>query len=332
MLRGERRRRRFVVDREGDDLDAGLVELGAGAREGGELGVAIGAPGAAIDQHDAERAVEIVGQLDRSAADLADRQAREAIAVVKQRHGKFSLIWTEWSTRGDQKLDCQVQLVYRCSHEAKRSTSKRLTARGAATRRRIVAAAADLALKRGVGETSLDDVMAASGASKSQLYHYFADKDELLREAAALQAERVLAAHGPLLEALDSLAAMRRWRDAVLALNRRTGCPLGALVYQLPRSARARADGGRRRARRFGAGGSRRGSSRMQARGELAPDAAPADIALAVLSAVQGGLLLSRSAKSDRPLELAFDMALAHVAAQVRRPADRSLVEPPRSR
>jgi hypothetical protein len=35
---------------------------------------------------------------------------------------------------------------------------------------------------------------------------------------------------------------------------------------------------------------------------------------------VQGGLLLSRSAKSDRPLELAFDMALAHVAAQVRSP------------
>jgi hypothetical protein len=35
---------------------------------------------------------------------------------------------------------------------------------------------------------------------------------------------------------------------------------------------------------------------------------------------VQGGLLLSRSARSDRPLELAFDMALAHVAAQLRRP------------
>jgi hypothetical protein len=74
------------------------------------------------------------------------------------------------------------------------------------------------------------------------------------------------------------------------------------------------------------------GLARMQSRGELAPDAAPADIAFAVLSAVQGGLLLSRSAKSDRPLELAFDMALAHVAAQVRRPADRSLAETPRSR
>ena len=207
---------------------------------------------------------------------------------------------------------------------------KRLTARGAATRRRIVAAAADLALKRGVGETSLDDVMAASGASKSQLYHYFADKDELLREAATLQAERVLGAHAPLLEALDSLAAMYRWRDAVLALSRGAGCPLGSLVYQLPRSAKhARttvADG-----LDAWRGMIEDGLVRMQARGELARDAAPADIALAVLSALQGGLLLSRSAKSDRPLELAFDMALAHVAAQVRGPgADRRLAGAPR--
>lgn len=213
----------------------------------------------------------------------------------------------------------------------KNGSERRLTTRGAATRRRIVTAAADLATKRGVGETSLDDVMEASGASKSQLYHYFADKDALLREAAALQAERVLAAHGPLLDALDSLAAMRVWRDAVLALNRRTGCPLGALVYQLPpsaRRARTTVEDGLEAWR----GMIEDGLARMQSRGELAPDAAPADMAFAVLSAVQGGLLLSRSAKSDRPLELAFDMALAHVAAQVRRPADRSLAETPRSR
>ena len=54
----------------------------------------------------------------------------------------------------------------------------------------------------------------------------------------------------------------------------------------------------------------------MRARGELRSDAEVGDIALAVLSAIQGGLLLSRSAKSNQPLELAFDMALAHVAAR----------------
>jgi AcrR family transcriptional regulator len=200
----------------------------------------------------------------------------------------------------------------------KRKAARRLTARGAAMRERIIAVTADLASQRGVGETSLDDVMAASGASKSQLYHYFADKDELLREAAILQAERVLGTHAPLLERLDSLEAMRRWRDAVVALNRHSGCPLGALVYQLPRSARqARTivgDGFETWRLRI-----EEGLLKMRGRGQLTADANPSDIALAVLSAVQGGLLLSRSSKSSRPLELAFDMALAYVATHVRR-------------
>jgi AcrR family transcriptional regulator len=45
---------------------------------------------------------------------------------------------------------------------------------------------------QGVERTSLDDVMAASGVSKSQLYHYFADKDALVLEVIARQTERVL--------------------------------------------------------------------------------------------------------------------------------------------
>jgi len=49
------------------------------------------------------------------------------------------------------------------------SEPRSLTARGAATRSRIVEAAADLIYAHGVERTSLDEVMAASGVSKSQL-------------------------------------------------------------------------------------------------------------------------------------------------------------------
>ena len=100
-----------------------------------------------------------------------------------------------------------------------KSESRSLTARGAATRSRIVDAAADLIYEHGVERTSLDDVMAASGVSKSQLYHYFADKDALVLEVIALQAERVLAAQQPHLEALDFLRALRAWGQAIIRLN-----------------------------------------------------------------------------------------------------------------
>jgi TetR/AcrR family transcriptional regulator, transcriptional repressor for nem operon len=202
-----------------------------------------------------------------------------------------------------------------------RANTRRLTARGAAMRERIVSAAAELVWSQGTGETSLDDVMEKSGASKSQLYHYFADKDALLREAAAFRARRVLATHEQLFESLDSLDALRRWRDAVLALNSQDGCPLGALVYQLPRSAkRARTVVGD--AFETWRMQIERGLIKMRDRGELSRDANPAEMALAVLTALQGGLLLSKGEKSNRPLEVAFEMALAYVAAHDSRGTD----------
>src|SRR5207237_6882287 len=58
--------------------------------------------------------------------------------------------------------------------------SSPVTSKGRATRARIVDAAARLAYERGVAGTSLDDVGLAAGVGRSQPYHYFADKGELL--------------------------------------------------------------------------------------------------------------------------------------------------------
>jgi len=164
----------------------------------------------------------------------------------------------------------------------------------------------------GISETTLDQVMEASGASKSQLYHYFEDKEELLREASALQATRVLGTQDRILEGFDSLLGIRKWTEALLLLSRGQGCPLGALVYQLPRTAKGAnkevAEGMEAWRRRM-----ENGLANMKARGELADEAEPAEIALAMLAAVQGGLLLSKSSKSNRPLEIALAMALEHV-------------------
>jgi TetR/AcrR family transcriptional repressor of nem operon len=191
-----------------------------------------------------------------------------------------------------------------------------LTARGAATRARIVEAAADLIYAHGVERTSLDDVMAASGVSKSQLYHYFADKDALVLEVIARQTERVLDAQRPHLEALDSLPALRAWRNAIVRLNKAIqgkGCPLGNLASELANDSEPAR---KRLADSFSMWRDRieNGLAKMRERGELSASADPHDLALALLSAVEGGLLLAKTTHSSRPLELSLDMAIDHVA------------------
>ena len=205
------------------------------------------------------------------------------------------------------------------------SGSRPLTARGAVTRSRIVNAAADLIYARGVDRTSLDDVMAESGVSKSQLYHYFADKDALVLEVITLQTERILNAQQPHLGALDSLKALRMWRDALIELNERThagGCPLGSLASELANdSAAAR----KRLAASFAmwSDSIERGLTKMRQSGAVSPSANPHDMSVAVLSAVQGGLLLSKTTQTSRPLEIALDMAIDHIVRHMRRKAGR---------
>jgi TetR/AcrR family transcriptional regulator, transcriptional repressor for nem operon len=197
-----------------------------------------------------------------------------------------------------------------------------LTARGASTRARIVEAAADLIYAHGVERTSLDDVMAASGVSKSQLYHYFADKDALVLEVIARQTERVLDAQRPHLEALDSLSALKAWGKAFVRLNKAAqgrGCPLGSLASELA------SDSEPARKRLAGSFSTWRvrienGLAKMRERGELGASADPHDLALALLSAVEGGLLLAKTTHSSRPLEIAMDMAIDHVARHVDAP------------
>jgi len=202
-----------------------------------------------------------------------------------------------------------------------KSQPRSLTARGAATRARIVDAAADLFYTHGVDRTSLDDVMAVSCVSKSQLYHYFADKDALVLEVIARQTKRVLDAQQPHLGALDSLSALKAWGDAIVQLGKAAqgkGCPLGSLASELANEsepARKRlADG-------FAIWHERieLGLIQMRERGDLAASADPHKLAFALLSAVEGGLLLAKTTHSTRPLEIALDMAIEHVARRVTR-------------
>jgi AcrR family transcriptional regulator len=198
--------------------------------------------------------------------------------------------------------------------------AQRLTRKGQATRDRIVAAAAQLVFERGVAGTSTDDVQAAAGVSASQLYHYFADKRALIRAVIAATIDTVLGAQMPQLGRLDSLDGLRAWSEAIVDLKSQQdyqgGCPIGSLVSELADDwPEARADLAGGYARWEAAIGE--GLRAMHARGELTAGADPDQLALATLTALQGGLLLTQARHDTVALEAVMDAMLGHIASLV---------------
>jgi AcrR family transcriptional regulator len=182
----------------------------------------------------------------------------------------------------------------------------------------------------GVAGTSTPAVRDAAGVSSSQIYHYFADKDDLTRAVIAYQSEAILSHEAPLLARLDSLGALTSWRDVIVDTARQQdgagGCPLGSLSSELsdthPWARDALAAG-------FAAWTEviRSGLAAMIDNGTLRRDTDPDTLAQALLAAVQGGLLLAQAQHTTRALEAALDTVIAHIrnqATQVARPQARS--------
>jgi AcrR family transcriptional regulator len=71
------------------------------------------------------------------------------------------------------------------------------TARGRATRDRIVSRAAELLLTHGLAALSLGNVRQAAAVSGSQLTHFFPEKDALISAVIARQIEVLLDFHRP---------------------------------------------------------------------------------------------------------------------------------------
>jgi AcrR family transcriptional regulator len=192
------------------------------------------------------------------------------------------------------------------------------TARGRVTRERIVSAAAGLVYERGVARTSLDDVIESAGVSKSQLYLYFDDRSALLREVVPHNLGLVLAAQEPHLVALSSWRAIRAWLDALVelqvAVRARGGCPVGSLVGQLAETDEAArvalADSFTRWEQPL-----REGLDSMRARGKLARNADPDELATATMASIQGGLLLTQVRRDPGQLAIAVDAAYANLRA-----------------
>ncbi|WP_426502509.1 TetR/AcrR family transcriptional regulator [Dactylosporangium sp. McL0621] len=196
------------------------------------------------------------------------------------------------------------------------AAAARLTARGAKTRSKIVATAADLMRVRGVGGTTLDDVVSASNVSKSQLYGHFEDKSALVRAVIELVGERTIAGERERLEKVRTFAGLRRWRDALVARNAlqdgRYGCPLGSLANEVSDQDSV----ARRKLHDLFMAWQELFEDllrRFQQEGVIPQDADVAQLATGFVAAVQGGYLLAQTSRDVTPMASAINMAITHL-------------------
>jgi TetR/AcrR family transcriptional regulator, transcriptional repressor for nem operon len=188
------------------------------------------------------------------------------------------------------------------------------TDRGRLTRQRIVAAATEVVAEKGALGASLDEVGARAPASRSQLYHYFDDKNDLLLAVAETTTDAVLAGQRDLFDQLETWDGLVRWADALVAFQQgrggQGGCPIANLLGQLgERDDVIRsmlASGFDRWEADIGAG-----LAAMVESGELRPDADVAWLASSTLASVQGGLVLSQARRDPLALRRALDGAIA---------------------
>ncbi|MFG2050876.1 TetR/AcrR family transcriptional regulator [Micromonospora sp. NPDC048935] len=190
--------------------------------------------------------------------------------------------------------------------------TRALTRKGEATRARIVAGAAAEIRERGVDEVRLEDVMAHTGTSKGQLFHYFPDgKEELLLAVAQHEADQVLVDQEPMLSNLTSWPAWLAWRDRLVEryLAQGVKCPLNGLLGQTGRRAPAAQAIVTALMWRWQAAITE-GIRHMQSTGDIAARVDADRAAAALLAGIQGGVLLLLSTGKIDHLEAVLDLTI----------------------
>jgi TetR/AcrR family transcriptional regulator, transcriptional repressor for nem operon len=186
------------------------------------------------------------------------------------------------------------------------------TSKGQRARSLITETAARLMHEKGIDATSMDDVLAASGTGKSQVYHYFSSKEDLVAAVLEFQFGAIMAAQSALHD--ESCADLGRWRQEVLAANESgcfSGCPLGAFAGQLDGSTSLRALYADLFARWQAALAAL--VERARSAGRLRLSTSPDDTALVLLGALEGGSMLSHVRRRQDDLERMLDAALMSV-------------------
>lgn len=183
---------------------------------------------------------------------------------------------------------------------------KAKSSRGASTRQRILETAAKLVNINGVNGTSVDDVLNASGTGKSQFYHYFANKEALVKELIDFHASALPAAQEAVLASLSSLAGINAWLDQIItdyhAGLYANGCPLGNLASELATTSEQLRINLQATFANWESSLSR-GLKSLQATGQIRREFDATQMATFCIAAIEGAFLLAKTEKSVAPLK-----------------------------
>jgi len=176
-----------------------------------------------------------------------------------------------------------------------------MSPRGSDVRERMLDSTSTLIRQRCASATSVDDILAHSGAPRGSLYYYFpGGRTQLIEETverAGASIEQLIASAGDhsLIEVFE--AFVKAWRDDLIASSFQAGCPVLAVAIETDdetpqlTEAAARAFTSWRSA--LAALLRRHGASPAEAR----------RLANLVIAAVEGAVALSRADRSAQPLD-----------------------------
>ena len=187
------------------------------------------------------------------------------------------------------------------------------------TRDRLIDSARHLFWERGYAGTSMADLLAHANVNSGSFYHFFDSKEALLREVLTgyLHALRPVIIDPALASTTDPVerifAILSGYRGRILSTNCQYGCPLGRLALEIdPENRPAHKLINENFSAWIDAVQQCIAESVLALSPCLRPTVEPHALATFVLTTMEGGVMLSRSAGSVEPFDAAVRQLRAH--------------------
>jgi len=195
--------------------------------------------------------------------------------------------------------------------------SAQLSAKGQKTRSEILEAAYMLFLERGIHATSVDDILCASQKGKSQFYHYFKNKEDLIHRLLQTHLAELEEGDMPYDIEITSWADFENWLYKVVefyrSLGKARGCILGMIGQETtPEQALIRQDiqlifaAKMRQPRKFFVA--------LEAQGALVDGTTAESMTHLLLSMIQGSVLLVKIYQDEHII----DNGIAHIISALK--------------